>query len=299
MALLWGIDLGGSKIEGVVTESTNPLKPITRQRIKTESDQGYQHIIKRIAHLVFLLCDSSGAKPAKIGFGTPGICDQKTSLMKNCNTTCLNGMPLKSDLEKELGVIVELSNDANCFTLAESKWGAAKNSSSTFGVIMGTGVGGGIVFENKIINGKHGIAGEWGHNVLVNDGQDCYCGKKGCVETVISGPALEKYYFYKCNNKLTLQQIIEASKTGDLIAKETVEHLTKNFGKAIANVINILDPECIVLGGGLSNIEDLYSEGIAEASKNVFNNTLYTKIVKNELGDSAGVFGAALLSQCI
>jgi fructokinase len=291
-SFLWGIDLGGTKIEGVILDSSDYTKPLFRERISTESEKGYDHILNRIAELKEILIVKSGLFPESIGFGTPGILDPQTNTMKNCNTTCLNGKTLKKDLEAKLNVPVKLANDANCFTLAENLFGAAKGAKSAFGIIMGTGVGGGFTINGKLHIGLHGIAGEWGHNVLIENGEPCYCGKNGCVEGVISGPALERYYYGLSGKKLSLPDIL---KSQDPHAAKTLERLITNFGKAISVVINILDPEIIVIGGGLSKIEAIYKEGPTEISKYIFNNKVSTKICQNSLGDSAGVFGAALL----
>jgi len=191
---LWGIDLGGTKIEGAILPSLNDPKPIIRTRIDTESAKGYEHIIIQIKKLVHQMQEQTSLAPHSIGFGTPGVLDPVLQTMKNCNSTALNGMPLKKDLEEMLGIPVVLANDANCFALAETHWGVVKekfpDASVVFGIIMGSGVGGGIVINGKVWNGHHGIAGEWGHNHLDDSGGPCYCGKTGCVETVISGPAL-------------------------------------------------------------------------------------------------------------
>lgn len=290
---IWGIDLGGTKIEGVVLEKGNYKSPIIRERIDTQADKGYEHIIKRVHELVEMLKTRTQLSPQKIGFGTPGILDRSSKLMKNCNTTCLNNRALDQDLSKTLGVEAILANDANCFALAESLFGSGRNANSVFGIIMGTGVGGGIVLNGRIHSGLHGIAGEWGHNSLLENGDPCYCGKNGCVEKVLSGPSLEKYYQSVSGKSLKLKEILAGPQ--DQFTQLTLQRLTKNFAKAVSVVINILDPEVIVVGGGLSNIDALYNEGIAEISQHIFNNKVSTKIVRNELGDSAGVFGAALL----
>jgi predicted NBD/HSP70 family sugar kinase len=296
--LLWGVDLGGTKIECAVLDVADLLNPICRKRISTESEKGYEHIVSRIDELISSVKAETKETPELIGFGTPGVLDPKLGMMKNCNTVCLNGKPLHSDLAKKLGVPVRLSNDANCFALAEALMGAGLGAQSAFGVIMGTGVGGGVVIGGKAIDGLQGIAGEWGHNVLEPTGPDCYCGKKGCVERIISGPATQDFYASRTGKKATLQEIHQAYLSGkDSAAVETIERLTSYFGRAITVVINILDPEVVVLGGGVSNIPELYTLGIEEAKRNVFNNRLETRIVKNKLGDSAGVFGAALLSK--
>ena len=297
MDYLWGIDLGGTKIEGVVLSVDNLSTPIARERISTEAEKGYAHIINRVHELITILINKSSLRPTKIGFGTPGIFDRCDQKMKNCNTTCLNGRNLKKDLADKLKKDILISNDANCFIIAESILGAAGKFNSAFGIIMGTGVGGGITVNKKLHQGLHGIAGEWGHNQLLENGEPCYCGKKGCVETVISGPALERYYKTLSHKEMKLPQICEAAKNGDALALQTMEYLVANFAKAVSTVINIMDPEVIVLGGGVSNIERLYTEGLAEIGKYIFNDKVQTKIVQNALGDSAGVFGAAMLCQ--
>ncbi len=294
--MYWGIDLGGTKIEGVVLASLEKVDILARERIDTEAHLGAEHIVNRIKDLVYLLKKKVSSSPQKIGIGHPGVEDSLSKKIKNSNTVCLNGYSLKETLEKKLSVSIELANDANCFALAESIYGAAKGAKVVFGVILGTGVGGGIVIDKKIMKGKQGIAGEWGHNELLSTAELCYCGKRGCVETVISGPALEKYYFSLSGTKKNLNEIALLS---DEASKQVFEKLNFYFGKAISVVINILDPDCIVLGGGLSNLSSLYTEGIAAAKKFTFTDRFETKIVKNSLGDSAGVFGAAMLTATV
>lgn len=292
---LWGIDLGGTKIEGVVLSSDSNIEPLCRIRVPTEQQHGYQHIINQIALLVEKMKAEVGTTPSKIGFGTPGALNRQ-GLLKNSNTTCLNDKPLAVDIANKLGIEVALQNDANCFALTEAIFGAARGCDTVFGVIMGSGVGGGIVVQNKVLRGYQSIAGEWGHNTLEPNGEQCYCGKRGCVETVISGLALERFHRKSTGESKHLPDIVAAAEQGDPGALRTIDSLCENFGRAIAVVINILDPECIVLGGGVSNVPALYSKGIEAARNHVFNNELATKIVKNQLGDSAGVFGAALLT---
>ncbi|MFN8356622.1 MAG: ROK family protein [Spirosomataceae bacterium] len=296
----WGIDLGGTKIECAVLDAANQWAVIARKRIPTEADKGYKHILSQIVKLVGLVTDETGLKPDRIGFATPGVLDPKTQTMKNCNTVCMNGNPMKQDLAEALGVPVELANDANCFALAEALMGAAPavcpEAEVVFGVILGTGVGGGVVTHGKVIGGRQGIGGEWGHNILIEGWDTCYCGKSGCVEQVIAGPALQKYYERLSGQKKNLAEIVTNYHAGnDPHATATIELLLEQFGKAISVVINILDPNVIVLGGGVSNIDLLYTEGVERAKKYVFNPHPDLLIVKNKLGDSAGVFGAALL----
>jgi predicted NBD/HSP70 family sugar kinase len=298
--MLWGIDLGGTKIECAVIESSLHNEPVCRERIATEGNLGYSHIISQVVKLVDQVKSISGLSPETIGIGTPGALEPATQLMKNCNTTALIGKPFKADLENALGIPVKIANDANCFALAEARMGAAHdalpNAEVVFGIIMGTGVGGGIVVNGKVVNGRHGLGGEWGHNFLDESGGKCYCGRSGCVETLISGPALEKFYLKHSGNALHLKEIVRRYEEGDDdAAKETMKHLVKWFGKAVGPIINIIDPEVIVIGGGVGNIDLLYTEGVAEVRKYVFNTRLDTLFLKPALGDSAGVFGAAML----
>jgi len=297
---LWGIDLGGTKIEGVILESIGNPTPIVRTRVDTEAAKGYEHIIGQMAKLVANLESQSGMKPTAIGIGTPGVLDPTLQVMKNCNTVVLNGMPLKKDLEKALGVKIELANDANCFALAETHWGIVHKSAPgvrlVFGIIMGTGVGGGIVVDGKIWNGRHGIGGEWGHNFLDESGGPCYCGKTGCVETVISGPATERYYKSITGEQLKLKDIVARYQAGtDPAAIKTIERLCHFFGKAVSVITNLLDPDVIVVGGGVGNIDALYSQGLESLNAFIFNNRVEVPLLKPSLGDSAGVFGAAAL----
>ncbi|MCL4108643.1 UNVERIFIED_CONTAM: hypothetical protein GTU68_006961 [Idotea baltica] len=220
--------------------------------------------------------------------------------MKNCNTTVLNGQPLKRDLEALFGIEINMANDANCFAFAEAKLGAVRDHFEdpevVFGVIMGTGVGGGVVVNGKLLTGRQGIGGEWGHTYLDDSAGPCYCGNVGCVENIISGTALEKYYNQKAPVERGLPEIVDRHLKGiDPIASETIERLMHFFAKGIANVIDIIDPDAIVLGGGVGNVDLLYTEGVERVKKFVFNNRLDTVFLRPKLGDSAGVFGAALL----
>ncbi|QRR01175.1 ROK family protein [Dyadobacter sandarakinus] len=297
---LWGIDLGGTKIECAVLDPDRNLEVVVRMRLPTESVKGYEHIISQIKRLIDQVAEQVGEQPARIGFATPGVLEPDTQLMKNSNTTCLNGKPLKADLEKILGVPCQLANDANCFALAEALMGAGKDyprAEVVFGVIMGTGVGGGLVVNNKIIAGHHGIGGEWGHNILEEGGEPCYCGKAGCVEQVISGPALERYYEHVSGRKVSLKDILQHyHDSSDEYATATIDRLLEYYGKAISTLINVLDPGLIVIGGGVGNVDVLYTIGYERIKKYIFNQGVCTTpILKPKLGDSAGVFGAALL----
>ena len=297
---LWGIDLGGTKIEGAILPSLNDPAPIIRTRIDTEASKGYEHIISQIEKLVANMKEESGLQPRSIGFGTPGVLDPGLQTMKNCNSTALNGKPLKKDLEDALKIPVVLANDANCFALAETHWGIVKEkfpgAKVVFGIIMGSGVGGGIVFEGKVWNGCHGIAGEWGHNYLDDSGGACYCGKTGCVETIISGPSLQRFYAGITGNNISLKEIMNRyHHQNDEAAKQTIQRLCRFFGKAVSVVTNLLDPDVIVIGGGVGNIDAIYTDGIKSLKEFIFNNSVDVPILKPSLGDSAGVFGAAAL----
>ena len=297
---LWGIDLGGTKIEGVVLKNGNDPQVLMRKRIGTEQEKGYQHILGRVRLLLDDMSKETGIKPTKVGIGTPGTLDPYTNTLKNSNTVCLNGAPFKQDLENLCGIPFQIANDANCFALAETKMGSVKaqmpEAKVVFGVIIGSGVGGGVVVNGEIINGRHGIGGEWGHNFLDEEAGECYCGKKGCVEKAISGRNLEAYFFNKTGRKEPLKTIYQNHMSGkDPDATFLINRLIRLFGLGISNVLNILDPDVVVLGGGVGNIPLLYTEGIMEIKKHLFNNRLDTLFLKPTLGDSAGVFGAAFL----
>ncbi len=285
-----GIDLGGTKIESILLDQK--LNVVERTRIPTNQEKGYNSIIESIVKIVTDLKKKTNEKTT-IGLSTPGAISKKTGLIKNSNTQCLIGKSLANDLEQALKQNIRMENDANCFTLAESKLGAAKNYNMVFGVIMGTGIGGGIVLNGKLLKGRTNIAGEWGHHTLKIGGNQCYCGKNGCVETYISGPALEKRWKELTGKTESLSSIVQ-NLTSDTAKQWKIEFL-ENFGTSLANVIDILDPDVIVLGGGVSNISFLYDEGKNSVYEKVFSDLIDTPILKNQLGDSAGVFGASLL----
>jgi len=285
-----GIDLGGTKIEGILTDEN--YKTITRKRIPTNQDEGYNSILESIKNLTLGLVQESNDK-VSIGVCTPGALSLSSGLIKNSNTQCLIGKDLQNDLKNILHYNVSIENDANCFALAEAKLGAGKNSNLVFGVIMGTGVGGGIIIDGKIHHGRTNIAGEWGHHCLHTEGNSCYCGNKGCVETYISGPALEKKWSELTSQNQSLPEIIKSSDNPNF--PNWKKSFLDDFGSSLANVIDILDPDMIVLGGGVSNIDFLYTEGKNSTHEKVFSDIVDTPITKNELGDSAGVFGACML----
>ncbi len=285
-----GIDLGGTKIEGLLTDEN--YETIVRKRIPTNQENGYNSILESIKNLVQELVDESNDQ-VSVGVCTPGALSIDSGLIKNSNTQCLIGKDLKNDLKNLLNQDLSIENDANCFALAEAKLGAGKDQNLVFGVIMGTGVGGGIIIDEKIHHGRTNIAGEWGHHCLHLDGNKCYCGNKGCVETYISGPALEKKWSTLTTLEQSLPQIIQSTQNPNFTNWK--KSFLADFGLSLANVIDILDPDIIVLGGGVSNIDFLYDEGKNSVYEKVFSDVVDTPVVKNELGDSAGVFGACML----
>jgi len=293
----WGIDLGGTKIEGVIMDSSRPGEALFRLRRETGSAQGYEHILSQIEGVISDLESASGlTRPPIIGIGTPGAMEPSTGRLKNSHTTCLNDRPILQDLERLTGSRILMANDANCFALAEALVGAAAGSGVVFGVILGTGVGGGVVVNGRSLPGLHGIAGEWGHNPLRGESHPCYCGRSGCIEGVIAGPSLERFYREQGGDTIRLPEISLRAKTGEKLALQTLERLREKFAESIAAVINILDPDAIVIGGGVGNIPLLYEEQTRESVlAHIFNKELRTRILPPTLGDSAGVFGAALL----
>ncbi len=297
-APLWGIDLGGTKVECAIMDPANPSRALHRLRIPTEAAQGYEHILGQISLLVSQLCEVSGLpRPKRIGVGTPGVTVPMNGLMKNSNTLCLNGKSLATDLSLMLGCEVLLANDANCCALAEATLGAAKGHKTVFGIILGTGVGGGIVVGEEILVGPHGICGEWGHNPLRGEETPCYCGRQGCLETVCAGPALEKYFASRSGKFLRLPEIVKLAASAEADAVATLERLRGKFAEALGAVVNILDPDAIVIGGGVGNLDLLYTpETRAAVQKHLFNDRFDTPLLRPALGDSAGVFGAALLT---
>ena len=289
-----GIDLGGTKIEVAVLDSHDKI--IFRERLLTEAHLGSDHIFDQIQTLYSKAVISIQNKTHSLGLGTPGSISKNTHLLKNSNTLCLNSLPLQTLLEEKLVHDIIIENDANCFAIAEAIMGAGKGYPSVFGVIMGTGCGGGIVFDGKIRQGPQNIAGEWGHMVIDPQGDPCYCGANGCVESFISGGGLEKTIKNKTGHIISAVDFFNTPLKDESL-KNIKQDFYKHFGQALANLINILDPDMVVLGGGLSNEQSLYKEGIDEVYARIFNDVPSTPIVKNKLGDSAGVIGAALIGR--
>ena len=290
-----GIDLGGTKIEGIILDDNK--KELFRRRIATEQEYGYEHILKNIKSLYKQLLEKINSKEHTLGIGTPGSISKQSGLMRNSNTTSLNGRPLKKDLQELLGRNFILQNDANCFALAEALSGAGKGYDMVFGVIMGTGCGGGIIYKGEILRGLQDIGGEWGHMSINPNGPQCYCGSRGCVETYISGGGLQRLYEEEFKKKASFVEIVEEYYSDEPNVKQFMEHFFNNYGRSMANLINILDPDIVVLGGGVSNFDELYNKGTEAVEKYIFSDSFYTPIVKNRLGDSAGVIGAALMGK--
>lgn len=285
-----GVDLGGTKTEVVLLSPTGDV--LLRKRLPTPREDGYEAILDTITSLI-REAQAMAGHPCSIGMGIPGIIDPRSGRVINANTRVLIGHPLRDDLTGRIGQPLRIENDANCFTLAEAREGAAAGFESVFGIIMGTGCGGGLYINGKIHEGRHGIAGEWGHFSISPDGPECWCGNRGCIETLISGSGLERSYADTCGQTLQSPDIVTAARQGDAVARRVFEAFLDDFGRALGGLISVLDPQAIVIGGGLSRVDELYSEGIARARNYVFHPDITTPILKNHLGDSAGVFGAA------
>jgi len=291
-----GIDFGGTKMEGVVVSGPREALAVAeRRRIPTEAAGGYAHILERTAAFIEELAGIAG-ESAPIGVGMPGSVT-RNGLVKNSNTVCMNGRPFRSDLARRLGRAPVFSNDANCFALAEATMGAAAGLKLVFGAILGTGVGGGIVVDRAAREGPQSICGEWGHTILFPDGgRRCYCGQTGCVETYLAGPWIERHYGELGGAPgARLPEILSRRGGGEEAASLCVDTWLDAYGRAMANLINVLDPDAVVLGGGVSNADVLYTEGRERVAKYLFSDELLTPILRHALGDSAGVFGAALL----
>jgi fructokinase len=280
-----GIDLGGTKIEALALDDAG--REVFRQRVPTPRGD-YAATIAAIQQLVQQIGEGT------VGIGIPGAESHATGLIKNANSTWLIGKPLRQDLEAALGRPVRLENDANCFALSEAVDGAGKGAAVVFGVILGTGVGGGIVVDGKVIRGANAIAGEWGHNPLPQPGEKdfplppCYCGRAGCIETYLSGPGLSRDHERRTGQRLTAQQIVA-------LGGESLTLYSERLGRALASVINVLDPDVIVLGGGMSNVARLFTEVPLLWGRQVFSDRVATRLAPPLHGDSSGVRGAAWL----
>ena len=292
-----GIDLGGTKIEGIAVEANG--NELIRRRIKTPIDD-YKLILESIANLVVSI-ESEIGQTGSVGVGVPGSLSKVTQKIKNANSTCLIGQALHLDLQQILKRPIRIANDANCFAISEAKDGAGKSYDFVFGVILGTGVGGGIVTKGSIHEGINSIGGEWGHNPIPwptkseTSKRACYCGKFDCIETFLSGPGLEYDHLTVTGDNLTAVEIVERSENKFVDAMETMNRYEHRLAKALASVINVLDPDIIILGGGLSNIDRLYSSIPTLWQPWVFSDKTLTPLKKNKHGDSSGVRGAAWL----
>jgi fructokinase len=292
-----GIDLGGTKIEAIALDANTPVA--IRRRVATPRD--YPGTLDTIAGLVAAIEAETG-RTGSLGVGIPGVVSRTTGLVKNANSTWLIGRPLLVDLEARLSRPVRAANDANCFALSEAIDGGGQGFETVFGVILGTGVGGGIAIRHRIHEGPNQIAGEWGHNPLPWMTEEeraaapaCYCGQYGCVETFLSGPGFERDHALRSGAQSTSQEIVRAAASGDPQGIQTLKRYYDRLARALASVINLLDPDVVVLGGGMSNLPDLPSAISALLPPYVFSDTVLTRVVLNAHGDSSGVRGAAWL----
>jgi fructokinase len=292
-----GIDLGGTKIEGIALGPDGTER--ARKRVPSPRND-YAATITAIRDLVASLEAEAGTQ-GSVGIGMPGAISPATGLVKNANSTWLNGQPFHADIEAALARPVRLANDADCFALSEATDGAGAGAPSVFGVILGTGVGGGIVVNGRLLSGPNAIAGEWGHNslpfVLPDEmpGPDCYCGKKGCIESWLSGPGFAADYMLDTREALSPEGIVAAAQAGNRPARFALRRYADRLARALAHIINILDPHVIVLGGGMSNIDALYDEVPARWGAYIFSDTVATRLARHQHGDSSGVRGAAWL----
>lgn len=292
-----GVDLGGSKIEAALLDGGGAV--VMRRRIATPRDD-YAGTVAAVAALVRAV-EREAEVRATVGIGIPGTAVARKGLIKNANSTWLNGRPLPRDLEAALHRPVRLANDANCFALSEASDGAAAGCAAVFGVILGTGVGGGIVIDGRIVAGANGIAGEWGHNPLPwprpdeLPGPPCYCGRSGCIETFLSGPGLAADHSRHGNSPATAAYIAAAALAGDAASRTTLDRYAERLARALAHVVNVLDPDAVVLGGGLSAIAALYDLVPRLWRPYVFSEDIATRLLPPRHGDSSGVRGAAWL----
>jgi fructokinase len=292
-----GIDLGGTKIEGIALAADG--RASAGRRIATPRDD-YGATVLAIAGLVAALEAETGSR-GTVGVGMPGAISPATGLVKNANSTWLIGKPLQQDLDRALGRSVRLANDANCFALSEACDGAAADAAVVFGVIVGTGTGGGVVVDRQVLTGPNAIAGEWGHNPLPwasgdeVPGTECYCGRHGCIETFLSGPGLARDHEREAGERMGSEAVVARAAAGDPRAEDTLRRYEHRMARALASVINLLDPDVIVLGGGLSKLDRLYGNVPALWARWVFSDRVDTRLVPPRHGDASGVRGAACL----
>jgi fructokinase len=293
-----GVDLGGTKIEGIVLTGQGEI--VEKIRVATPGEN-YNDTLKALCNVITQL-QAQSPELLKVGIGSPGALALPSELMKNCNSICLNGEALKIDVEKNLGYAIRLENDANCFALSEAHYGTAKDAKSMFGVIIGTGTGGGIVINSQLLTGPNSIAGEWGHNSLpsaarelIGEDRLCYCGRRNCIETVLSGRGLKQTHFEKTGLQVEANIIADLAIAEDPAASESLEIYSKQLARCLASIVNVIDPEVIVLGGGLSNIKSLYDSVPKDMADYVFSEDLQTRIAPPKFGDASGARGAACL----
>lgn len=292
-----GIDLGGTKIEGIVLANDGSV--LTKHRVATPASN-YEATVTAVCEVVETLrVNSREAMP--VGVGTPGAVSEN-GLMKNSNSVLLNGRALQQDIESKLGYAIRIENDANCFALSEAHFGAAKEARIVFGVIIGTGTGGGIVIDKQLLNGPNRIAGEWGHNALpdsarelIDGSRQCYCGRKNCIETVLSGRGLRQTFKERYADERSAAEIAALAQQGDANATESISIYSQQLARCLATVVNVIDPDIIVLGGGLSNIASLYDSVTDHMRPYVFTDKLLTRLSRPTFGDASGALGAACL----
>ncbi|HJN94823.1 MAG TPA: ROK family protein [Gammaproteobacteria bacterium] len=293
-----GVDLGGTKIEGIILADTGSV--IEKIRVDTPGEQ-YQATLEAVCKVVDQL-QAHSSSLLSVGIGTPGTLSLPSELMKNCNSICLNGQPLQKDIEASLGYAIRMENDANCFALSEAHFGAGKDSGTVFGVILGTGTGGGIVVNRQLLTGANHIAGEWGHNSiphsaheLIAEDRTCYCGRRNCIETVLSGRGLSQTFSELTARQLEAIEIARLAESGEKAAIDCIQRYCQQLARCLATVINVVDPDVIILGGGLSNIAELYRAVPAYLQDFVFTDVIHTRLSPPGFGDASGARGAACL----
>tara|TARA_B110000881_G_scaffold201529_1_gene200671 strand:- start:513 stop:1430 length:918 start_codon:yes stop_codon:yes gene_type:complete len=298
-----GVDLGGTKIEGILL---SPSGEVTEKiRVDTPAKK-YLETVDALCKVIEQLQQLSPSKKCSVGIGTPGALsppnEHGLELMKNCNSICLNGEPLKIDIENRLGYETRIENDANCFVLSEACYGAAISARTVFGVILGTGTGGGIVIDKQLHTGPNRIAGEWGHNCipssvreLITQDRQCYCGRTNCNETVLSGRGLKQSHLERTGTELEAKEIARLANSGDSESGETIQTYCKQLARCLSTVVNLIDPDIIVLGGGLSNISQLYEQVPSLLKEHVFTDKMLTMLCAPKFGDASGAIGAACL----
>ncbi|MEX0964598.1 MAG: ROK family protein [Pseudohongiellaceae bacterium] len=298
-----GVDLGGTKIEGILLSSSGEVA----EKIRVDTPkENYSNTVDTLCNVIEELLQRSATKKCSVGIGTPGALSppnkDNIELMKNCNSICLNGEPLKDDIEKRLGIEIRIENDANCFALSEACYGVAVSARTVFGVILGTGTGGGVVIDKRLHTGPNRIAGEWGHNCIPSSVRDligadrqCYCGRKNCIETVLSGRGLARTYLDRTGVELEAMEIARLATVGDGSAEESIQIYCKQLGFSLSTVVNLIDPDMIVLGGGLCNIAQLYVQVPDKMREHVFTHNMLTQLAAPKFGDASGAIGAACL----